>query len=475
MLRILSGFVLVLVLPLFGQSGLAGPPVPKKWSVNLALTVSPQAAPVPALRYRLFPLWSERKPGDAAPIYLRFAHERGDSMRKELAEKPAQWNELPLAQLPLREARAFVDRWDYNLKQLDLGARRKSCDWNYTLDVDNVIAVRLPDAQEMRLHGGLLGLKARVEIADGNYADALRTLETGFAFSNHVGEGAFILNGLIGMAIANRLTDCLPELVQRPDAPNLYWALTAVPRPLVDPRKGMDVEQRMGEMLYRDLTDLERERSADEWSVALRRVVTKLRQIRDDLGMAGGKSKIVEMYTLVQALPAAKKHLIEVMGVPEKKVAAMPAAQVLLLHLAAEYREARDDAFRAIYLPYPQARKVAAEARKRWQDKKRTWEGVYILDALVPTIEQVLLAQVKLERKFAALRVVEALRMHAAANKGHLPDKLDEIKLAPIPLDPCTGQPFDYQHDGDTATITSVIAGDQPTLSGLRIQVTLRK
>ena len=34
------------------------------------LLVSPRPAPVPALRYRLLPLESERTPGDAAPIYL---------------------------------------------------------------------------------------------------------------------------------------------------------------------------------------------------------------------------------------------------------------------------------------------------------------------------------------------------------------------------------------------------------------------
>src|SRR5260370_40521036 len=51
----------------------------EKWMFDRALTVSPRAETVPAFKYRLYPLDSERKEGNAVPIYLRFAHERGDS------------------------------------------------------------------------------------------------------------------------------------------------------------------------------------------------------------------------------------------------------------------------------------------------------------------------------------------------------------------------------------------------------------
>src|SRR5262245_47018288 len=90
----------------------------EKWYVDRSVTISPQAAPVPALKYRLFPLSSERKEGNAVPIYLRFAHERNDATRKLLVEMPEKWNKLPFDKLPLAEVEPFIKRWHYNLKQM---------------------------------------------------------------------------------------------------------------------------------------------------------------------------------------------------------------------------------------------------------------------------------------------------------------------------------------------------------------------
>src|SRR6516162_5493335 len=81
----------------------------EKWLFDRTLAVSPAAAPVPALKYRLFPLVTERKEGNAVPIYLRFAHERSDARKKLLREKPEGWNKLPLEKLPLAEAKQFLD------------------------------------------------------------------------------------------------------------------------------------------------------------------------------------------------------------------------------------------------------------------------------------------------------------------------------------------------------------------------------
>ena len=38
---------------------------------------------MPALRYRLYPSFMERKEGNAVPIYLRFAHERNDDAAQQ--------------------------------------------------------------------------------------------------------------------------------------------------------------------------------------------------------------------------------------------------------------------------------------------------------------------------------------------------------------------------------------------------------
>ena len=195
----LTGFVLLtgLLSTLQGQARLTAKKKvddkpAEKWLVDRTVSVSPAAAPVPAFKYRIYPHTTERKDGNAVPIYLRFAHERNDARKKELREKPVEWNKLPLEKLPLTEVKQFLDGYQYNMRQLELGARRKTADWDYTLDAGKPIYILLPDAQEMRMHAPLLVLKARLEIAEGRYADAVRTLETGLSFSQQIGEDPFL-------------------------------------------------------------------------------------------------------------------------------------------------------------------------------------------------------------------------------------------------------------------------------------------
>jgi len=207
---------------------------------------------------------TDRKDGNAVPIYERFAHERTDAWRKQLREKPAEWNKLPLEQLPLPEVKKFLDEHKYNLKQLELGARRKTADWNYTLDAGDVIGVLLPDMQDMRMHAALLALKARFEMAEGRYADALRTLETGFSFSEQLTPAHFLICGLVAIASASQMADALLDMLERPDAPNVYWALSVLPRPLLNLRQEYETEQRLLEMEFPDMAELDRPRSAED-------------------------------------------------------------------------------------------------------------------------------------------------------------------------------------------------------------------
>ncbi len=255
----------------------ADPPKPK------AMVVSPAAAPVPALKYRLVPSSADLNPGDAAPIYLRIRHEMQEEAWRQISEKPPKWLELPLKDFPTAEARQFVDIWKNRFKQIDFGAHRKTCDWNYTVPEQrlDVVAIMLPDAQSMRPWGRLLALKARVEIAERRYDDAIRTIETGIAFARHVGEGPFLINGLIGIAIVTQILDQCEDLIAQPGAPNLYWALTALPRPLVGLRDQMELEAKLFENLIPELceTELAKPRTPAEWASLLGADARRARQM----------------------------------------------------------------------------------------------------------------------------------------------------------------------------------------------------
>lgn len=453
----------------------------EKWLFDGSVSVTPAASPVPALKYRLYPSSMERKEGNAVPIYSRFAHARSDARKKQLQDEPAKWNKLPLEKLPLDEVKKFLDSYKYNFRQLDLGARRRTADWSYTLDAGDPIGLLLPDMHEMRIQAPLLVLKARVEIAERRYADALRTLETGFSISQQISEAPFLVSDLVAIACANQFSDCLLELIERPDAPNVYWALTVIPRPLIDLHKGYDFEREMLELQFPDLADLSRPRTTEEWDAAFSRILVS---VRTEFKRITENSKNVKPPKPGTAptdpankspdLPAARKYLAEVVGMSAARIEAMPPAEVLLLYLVHLDHEFRDELFKCTYVPYPQSRRLLQEAEARLKSAPDT-EAARLVQMLLPAIPKVQLSQVRLERKLAALRAIEALRMHAAAHGGRLPDKLDEVTIVPVPNDPGTGKPFEYERDGQTATLSSRIPGENQAATGLRYRVTIRK
>ncbi len=452
-------------------------PAEEKWLLDRKLELSPQPEPVPVLEYRLFPLASELKEGNAVPIYLRLVHEQSDAARKRWYERPTELNQEPIDRFPVAEAREFLNGYRRFFQQFDLGAQRKHAEWNYTLDQGSVIDILLPDVQVMRSYVPLMILRARVEIAEKNWVAAANALKTGFTFSRQVSEAPFLINGLVGIACASQLTDTLPDFVSRPEAPNLYWSLTALPRPLISLRHAMEFEQRFFEYQFPELTGLDRPRSPEQWDALLKKVRTDFVKLLD----TDPKKEPIPPGTSPDDpaakspdLPAAKKYLIEQRHKPAAEVNAMPPAQVLLLYLVAVYKEFSQDEFKAAYLPYPKAVPTLAASEKHLKAAPAT-EGARYTRALLPAIKKVMAAQNRLERKIAALRVLEALRLYAAAHDGQLPDKLSQVTAVPVPDDPGTGKPFEYQRDGPGAVLIGRIPGEPLELVGLRYRLTVRK
>jgi hypothetical protein len=449
------------------------------WAIDRSLTVSPQSAPALALQYHLLPLNSELKEGNAVPIYLRLVHEQNDAARKYWTETPKPWNAMPVDKIPLDEARRFLQDHRRLLQQLDLGARRRTAEWNYTLDEGNWIGILMPDTQQMRNYAPMLILQARVAIAEGDFARAAHHLETGFAVSRQVGDGPFLVNSLVAIALASQFAGTVADLVERPGAPNLYWALTALPRPLIDLRRAHDLEFRFVRSAFPELDDLDRERTPEHWDGVLRRIRSEFR----GLWMSGNQRKLPDWFPKDSApedpaakspdLPAARNFVARTSGLSADKVGAMSPAQVLLLYIVGTCREDWDDFYRAAYLAYPQARLFFEAAKKRLREAPHT-EGHIVARSLISDLNRVMSRQTALERAFAAQRVIEALRMHAATHDGKLPDKLDDVSEVPIPNDPGTDRPFEYSRDGDTATLVSLVPGDPIPNNGLRYRVTIR-
>ncbi len=68
----------------------------------------------------------------------------------------------------------------------------------------------------------------------------------------------------------------------------------------------------------------------------------------------------------------------------------------------------------------------------------------------------------RVDREIAVLRTLEALRLHAAATNGQLPQRLTEITEVPVPDDPVTCKPFTFRRDGDKAFLEGPTFRDVP-------------
>ncbi len=477
-----SWSVLILAVGL-SSTATADDKAPNRWAVDRSLTLSPQAAPHPALKYRLLPLSSELKDGNAVPIYLRLVHQQSDAAQKYWTETPERWNSLPVDRIPLEEARKFLKQQHYFLRQLEAGARRRNAEWNYTLDLGNPIGLLLPDVQTMRSYMPMLILQARVALAEGDFTTAAHHLETGFAFCRQIGGASFLISDLVAIFGVNRFSSVVADFVERPDAPNLYWALTALPRPFIDLRHGLDLEYQMIEMQYPELADLDVQRTPAQWDRILRRIRTEIQALArpakhevgiDLSGRFPSGTGPDDPAAKSPDLPAAQAFVSRSRKLTAQQVEAMPAAQVLLMYMMNAIRYWRDEYFRITYLNYPQIQEFGFAVVKRLDEAPRS-EGNAMARLFLPAIPRAFERVGQMERGLAALRIVEALRLYAAAHDGKLPQKLDEITEVPIPDDPVTGKPFQYSRSDETATLQSEPPPEGSITVGIRYRITIRK
>ncbi len=413
------------------------------------LVLNPVAEPRPALRYHLIPPLLDRRPGNAAVIYGKVkAEQRTFFGNSELQEKIAEWPATPLAEFPIEEARKVLQ--GTSLHFLEKGARCEYVDWQLPIRDEVFYSILLPQVQESRSFARMLAAKVRLHVAEGQFDEAVHTLQTGYALGRHVGQGPTIINGLVGIAIVGIMSKQVETFVQQPGAPNLYWALTNLPDPLIDMRPGFEAEWAMIYLSFPELRDLDaKQYSPDRWRELVHKVVKLLPGFGG--GMPESSHELLATGLAVMGYPRAKQGLIE-RGYSPDEVEAMPTPKVVLMDTMQTYEELRDDLFKWFATPPWVARRGFEEAKQKLRDARRR-EVIPIASVFLPAIQAAHLAGARGRRTIAVLRVIEAVRLYGAAHDGNLPQKLSEITRVPIPIDPVTGQPFGYRKTGNTALL----------------------
>jgi hypothetical protein len=454
--------LLTLVVLAPSLAAIAGKAAEEDKAPTVKLALHPAAEPRPALKYLLLPPVVDRRPGNAAVLYGKVTAEKLPLFgNRELWEKIYKWIDIPLHEFPQEEARNVL----YGLKILDRAARCEYVDWQLPIREEPFYLILLPELQQTREFGRYRAAKARLHIAEGEFDEALYALQTGYAVARHIGQGQTIINGLVGISVARTMSKQVETFVQQPGAPNLYWALTHLPDPLVDMRPGFEVEWAAIYLSYPELRNLEdKNYSPEQWRQQLNKLTGLLASL-DGPGPSFG-SKLAVTALAVKGYPLAKRGLME-LGYGPDEVEAMPVPKVILLYTMQTYEELRDDLFKWFAVPYWQAQKGVENAEENLKLGLRR-EVIPIASMLLPAIRAAHRADARSRRTIAVLRVVEAIRLYGAEHDGRLPEKLSDITDVPIPSDPTTGKPFVYQRTGETAVLESP-GGNR---HGLRYQIT---
>jgi hypothetical protein len=440
--------------------------------IRLAPSAKPPATRL--LKYQLCPDILDLTPGNAATVWMRAG--RAAAAKPKMLEEESKWlsaDETPLVDFPKEKARTFLAKYANTLRLADEAARKDHCDWELPpLTVQNLATYNLDEIQSCREIAQLLSLQCRLELSEGKCDQAIHTLQTGFALARHSGQGDTLIQSLVGIAIASAMVNRVEELIQLPDAPNLYWALTSMPSPLIDLRPAMNAELNT---IYRsypqlrkvDLSDMT-PADADKLANTVFADLAKCEGGRD----SWAEAKLSLTAIVLKTYPDAKRWLMA-QGNKEEKVAALPALQVVLYYQLDQYNAVRDEILAAFSLPPWQARAALDQVEK----KLRTWRAEGVLNPfiflLMPSVSKVQEADTRLQRTVALLRAAEALRWYAGAHDGKVPERWTDMTDVPSVIDPLTGRGFDpfYQVRDATAILDVPPMAHLPPSAGRRFEL----
>jgi hypothetical protein len=457
---------LVLMLTTAVLSAQEGPRVVK-------MEVSP--APKSASSIALWPHLRDLKPGNAAIFYERSqsidwwgktARTRVESLLETLEEpwvKDAGQEALLEASGPLKE--------------IDYAARCETCDWQFldrmrSGDLD----LMLPDMQSMRTLFLLNDARIRAAVYRRDFEGAAHALQTNFVMSKHIGEAPMAIPCVIGTAMIAAWTHPrLEEWISQPDAPSLYWALADLPTPLIDSRRPFE-----GESILLDRFFPEIRKALGEGKpipIATEVLRDRLNKCRSSLWwQIGTQDSSFELALSIAELAGPARDRFAKKGLTAGEIDRLPVTQLVLMYLT-EIHDERTRAYVRLHnLPYWQARPYLAKIAADRIDGRTMPSRNGFTSLWLPALDRLEINRLRGERNLAILRVIEALRLHAA-DHGEWPDTLEELDPLPVPADPCTGKAFAYRRQGSKAIVEADAPPGEPSneYNAVRYELTLRK
>ncbi len=450
---------------------------------TISVRLHPAAEPEPPLQYSLLPPFAKLKPGNAAIFHYRALLLIPREQEFQLGETQEAWLELPLTELPQDEIVKWLRNYTGSLTELQRASLCESCDWGLNLrelDGRDAIGFLLPELQDTRRLGRMLRIKSRLEIAQGRFEDAIQTMQLGFCLARDIGRAPTLIHGLVGIAIASNLNESVIDWIDA-GGPNLYWALTMLPAPLVDLRNALQQEMNLPLQFLPFLEDPEtKDWSEERWRDEFAKGIEQMTEVTGDpfsgLGHQGGRKLLLQIASvgwLMANYPQARAALIE-SGMDPERVAAMPVGQVLAIQAARVHRHIYQHTFKWCYLPVWQSVEESRATEDRLREEGYLTSGiptrqiVPLASMLMPSVRPAMYAEGRFQRDVAVLRTIEGVRAHLATHDGAFPTELHEVRQTPVPMDPITGQFFSLQTQGERAELMIQFVPDIPRLPAQR-------
>lgn len=458
-------------------------PPAKRWperdrSKGIAFSISPQAEGKPALEFALMPRIEQTAKGNSVVKYLAATAQlpKYDEAMSDLID--AGRRDAPLAELNPQDAefQKIISEYSTCLRTLREGAMLDGVDWETNVRTEGYRAL-LPSLGGCRQAANVLALEIRFDIKRHDWAAASDKLRTGFALARRLSEGETLISSLVGTAIAAMLCQTLEDWVAEPGAPNLYWPLANLPTPFSDLRRPLAFERATAYFSFPPYREMKEGRySADAWT----RLVVELRKVSGTLdgNESPGTNTWIDQSSAatlgVLMYPQAKSYLAG-RGIPRETIEKMPVYEALERYFVLSYEEVLDDTFKWSGLPPAESWKGMSDAGNAMSRSADNGELNILARVFLPSLGKVGILTGRLDRQIAALRIVEALRIHAAET-GSFPPSLEALKL-PVPRDPLTANPFNYELAAGKAVLSgpAVPAGERSHLAALRFEITLKK
>lgn len=452
----------------------AQPPV----ETTRRISITPMAPTIPALKYRLTWAFSDQVSGNAAPSYLMAgAMVNGSSQQQDKDfEKIDEMVFMPLDQMSLAEAQEILNKYLAILALIEQGSKYDRCDWGVPLRQEG-FRVLLPYLNSMRTMGNLVALQAKIKLAQGDMEGAAKTLRMGYTMTRHLGQQACLIQGLVETSMHLVFNQVVMDWIQSDKGPNLYWALSNLPSPLVDVRGIMEMERAMQIFTLPVLQDVKTKPITSETWREFSSITMELASMGGSNAPMSGKGGTLDT-TLFNALagvmfyPTAKEYLKK-HSYDDRRLESMTAPQILLQYMADLFEESNDEISKWIGLPCWQAIPALEDLSKRF-DKEPKTIGLVVLSP--PSVfSKVIGIFGNDQRQIEFMRTIEAIRAYAGNHEGKLPEKLADITATPPGIDPLTGKEFEWKIEGGKGILSKAKVAWEVRDKSQRYEITVRK